>query len=85
MPSESPPHDYRRAILDLLDSRAAGATICPSEVLEGRDKQNATLMEHVRRSARVLAAEGAIDIVQRGKRVDPRSFRGPVRLRRRAA
>ena len=38
-------------------------------------------MEHVRRSARLLAADGLIEITQKGKAVDPQDFRGPIRLR----
>lgn len=86
-PSSRPPavgrdrFDFRRPILALLGQRAPGTTICPSEVLAPDEKGDATLMEHVRRSARRLAAEGAIDILQRGARVDPQDFRGPIRLR----
>lgn len=74
-------HDYRREILDLLSTRTPGATICPSEVLPVDDKQNAALMEHVRRSARLLAAEGKVELTQRGRAVDPQQFKGPIRLR----
>ena len=41
-------------------------------------------MEPVREAARRLAAQGAIEITQRGAAVDPLSFRGPIRLRLRA-
>ncbi len=75
--------DYREAILNLLSKREAGKTICPSEVLAPADKTNPILMEHVRRSARLLATDGQIEITQKGRAVDPLDFRGPIRLRRR--
>ncbi len=76
--------DYRDAILSLLAKRDAGKTICPSEVLPQEEKSNAVMMEHVRRSARLLCNDGKIDITQNGKPVDPSDFRGPIRLRLKA-
>lgn len=55
--------------------------MCPSEVLEGDDKQNKELMEQVREAARRLVAKDQLQIVQGGKVVDPSQFKGPVRLR----
>jgi hypothetical protein len=72
---------FRDAILSLLHGRAPGATICPSEVLPAEQKQDTVMMEHVRRSARLLAHEGLIEVTQRGAAVDPTNFRGPIRLR----
>ncbi|MDD7928222.1 DUF2256 and DUF3253 domain-containing protein [Microbacterium sp. NM3R9] len=75
-----------QAILDLLDARAATATICPSEAArkvggeEWRD-----LMEPARRAARRLVADGEVDITQRGAVVDPSTAKGPIRIRRRQA
>ncbi|RYZ99416.1 MAG: DUF2256 and DUF3253 domain-containing protein [Proteobacteria bacterium] len=74
---------HEEKILNLLSARAAGLTICPSEVLDGPDKQDKEKMEEVRQAARRLVHAGAIDIVQGGKVVDPSSFRGPIRLRSR--
>ena len=73
--------DYRQAILALLSERGPLKTICPSEVLPPELKQDKVMMEHVRRSARLLAAESKIEITQSGKVVDPASFKGPIRLR----
>jgi len=70
------------AILALLGERARGKTICPSEAArrvfpEGwRDKMEAT-----REAARRLVAAGRVEIVQRGRVVDPSTARGPIRLR----
>jgi hypothetical protein len=73
--------EYRDAILSLLNERGPLKTICPSEVLPPDLKQDKIMMEHVRRSARLLAAEDKIEITQLGKVVDPTSFKGPIRLK----
>jgi hypothetical protein len=73
--------DYRDAILALLNERGPVKTICPSELLPSELKQDKVMMEHVRRSARLLAAENKIEITQSGKAVDPVSFKGPIRLK----
>lgn len=73
--------DFRESILALLIERGALKTICPSEVLPPDLKKDKVMMEHVRRSARLLAAEDKIQITQSGKVVDPTSFKGPIRLK----
>ena len=73
--------DYREAILELLRHRGPLKTICPSELLPPELKQDKIMMEHVRRSARLLASENQIEITQSGKAVDPASFKGPIRLK----
>jgi len=73
--------DYRELILRLLGQRGPNKTICPSEVLSDAEKQEPESMERVRASARRLAAEGKIDITQKGRVVDPGTHRGPIRLR----
>ncbi|WP_148611495.1 DUF2256 and DUF3253 domain-containing protein [Nocardioides rubriscoriae] len=74
------------SILSLLDARAGGATICPSEAaravaaegsLEWRD-----LMEPARRAARRLVDAGDVEITQAGHVVDPSTAKGPIRIRR---
>ena len=72
-----------QTILDLLATRAAAATICPSEaarVVGGEDWRD--LMEPARRAARRLVADDAVEIVQKGRVVDPSAARGPIRIRR---
>ncbi|MFK7917456.1 MAG: DUF3253 domain-containing protein [Ilumatobacter sp.] len=75
------------SILDLLDRRAGGATICPSEAAKAvggaGDAGWRPLMEPARRAARRLVVAGSIEITQRGVVVDPSTARGPIRLRRR--
>jgi hypothetical protein len=72
-------------ILQLLDQRAVGATLCPSEAARAVQPDDwQALMEPARRAARRLVAAEAIDIVQGGQVVDPSRAKGPIRLRRRA-
>ncbi|MZE74965.1 DUF3253 domain-containing protein [Streptomyces sp. SID5789] len=75
-----------RAILELLDRRRPEATICPSDaaraVYEGDDDGWRALMEPARRAARRLAEAGEVTVTQRGRKVDPATARGPVRIRR---
>lgn len=72
------------AIRSLLDARAAGATICPSEAARAvaGDDDFRELMPEVRAVARDLVARGELEITQGGRVVDPRTARGPIRLRR---
>ena len=71
------------AILALLDERAAGATICPSEAarMVGAEEWR-ELMEPARRAARRLVDAGSVEITQGGRVVEPSTARGPIRVRR---
>ena len=71
------------AITELLDSRAHDASICPSEaarVVGGENWRH--LMEPARRAARRLVFEGAVEITQKGRVVDPSTAKGPIRIRK---
>lgn len=71
------------AILDLLDGRAVGATICPSEAARAVDATGwRDLLEPARAAARRLVAAGRVEITQRGAVVDPSTAKGAVRIRR---
>jgi hypothetical protein len=71
------------AIEQLLDARAASASICPSEAARAVDDEGwRALMEPARRAARRLVAAGRLEIVQGGRAVDPSTARGAIRLRR---
>jgi hypothetical protein len=71
-------------ILELLDRRAATATICPSDAARAvGDADWRDLMEPARRAARRLVAAGTVEITQGGSVVDPSNTRGPIRIRRR--
>jgi hypothetical protein len=78
---DMPSTGFKDAILNLLNSRSQNVSICPSEVLPLEQRQNKMLMEQVRSAARILAHAGTIEILQKGIRVNPDDFRGPIRLR----
>jgi len=70
-------------ILDLLEQRAHGATICPSEAarLVGSKDGWRDLMEPARKAAARLVATGDVEVTQGGEVVDPAAARGPIRIR----
>lgn len=79
------------AITALLEGRANGATMCPSEAarLVAREQDVdgdgwRDLMERARAAARRLVAAGEVEIVQRGQVVDPSTAKGAIRIRRRS-
>lgn len=77
-------HALEQAIIELLGQRQAGATICPSEAARRVDAgRMSELMERTRRAARRLQAADQLDILQKGKIVDPSTAKGPIRLRAR--
>lgn len=76
------PLGLEAAILEDLRKRARGATLCPSEVVRARFEHWREMMGPVREAACRLEGAGAIEILQRGKVVDPSRARGPIRLRR---
>ena len=72
----------RSTILDLLGSRAATSSICPSDAARavgGDDWRD--LMDDTRRVARTLVDEGRVQVTQGGEVVDPARVRGPIRIR----
>ena len=76
-----PTPDYEDRLLEMLRSRPRGATACPSEILPPDLKVDHSEMERVRQAARRLVQSGRIEILQKGRVVDPSLFRGPIRLR----
>jgi hypothetical protein len=79
--------DLEATIIELLESRARGATICPSEaarqVAANHDLDSWNeLMEPARSAARRLVASGAVVITQKGQIVDPSHAKGPIRIRK---
>lgn len=72
-----------RAVLALLQARAGGATICPSEAARAVGGEGwRDLMEPARAAARRLVASGDVEIMQGGAVVDPSTAKGPIRVRR---
>ena len=75
--------ELESAILTLLDNRARGSSICPSEAARAvGGEQWRPLMEPARRAARRLVAQGSVEITQKGRVVDPSIAKGPIRIRR---
>lgn len=76
----------REAILAQTTARGADKSICPSEVARAVAPEDwRSVMTRVRREAIVLAREGQIEILRKGKPVDPsEEIRGVIRLRIRA-
>lgn len=70
------------AILEHTAARGPGRTVCPSEVARALADEWRPLMPAVREVATELAEAGRIVVTQKGRRVDPRAVRGPVRLAR---
>ena len=73
------------SVLELLATRRAGATICPSEAARAVSPEGwRELMEPARAASRRLVASGEVEIVQGGRVVDPSTAKGPIRIRRRS-
>ena len=71
------------AITELLDQRAPGKTICPSEAARRVEPEDwRPLMEPARRVAARLVEAGEVEMTQQGRVVDPATATGPLRLRR---
>ncbi|HET6424915.1 MAG TPA: UV DNA damage repair endonuclease UvsE [Planctomycetaceae bacterium] len=78
------PRSLRHAILDAVEERRPGGTVCPSEVARSlwpgdwRDH-----MEEVRQAASELCAAELLETTQRGKPITIGDVPGPIRLRAR--
>lgn len=69
-------------IRELLQQRARGTTICPSEAARVVEPAGwEALMEPARAAARRLVATGEVVITQGGRVVDPSTAKGPIRIR----
>jgi len=73
--------DIAAEILHQTAERGAEKSICPSEVARALAPDWRPLLPRVREAAVALAEAGRIDILRKGKPVDPREFRGVYRLR----
>lgn len=68
-------------ILRLTAASGPDKSICPSEVARALDPEWQKLSSAVRRAAIRLAEAGRIDILRKGKRVEPAGVKGVIRLR----
>ena len=75
------PGRIEAAILRLTEACGADKSICPSEVARALDPEWQKLSSAVRRAAIRLAEAGRIDILRKGKRVEPVGVKGVIRLR----
>lgn len=76
------PDAIAATILRLAGERGADASFCPSEVaraLAPRDWR--PLLGPVRREAETLARDGRIEVLRKGRPVEPEGVRGVIRLR----
>ncbi len=80
----SEPDPVEAQILALTSARGSGKSICPSEVARSLADEWRPLMSVVRAEAARLAREGRIDILRKGKRVEPDAMHGVIRLRARS-
>jgi hypothetical protein len=73
----------RNAILAAAAARGAEKSLCPSEVARALAPGDwRPLMGRVRREAIALAREGRIEVLRKGRPVDPGAeIRGVIRLR----
>lgn len=73
------------AILRLTAARGLEASICPTEAarLYGGEERWRSVLSEIRKAAVRLAVAGRIEILRKGKPVDPMSFKGVYRLRAR--
>jgi Protein of unknown function (DUF3253) len=62
--------------------QARSGSICPSEVARALDEDWRALMPRVREQAGALLDAGELRVTQKDRDVDPRTARGPIRLRR---
>ena len=76
------PKQIRQSILDLLEQRGPGKTICPSEVARAVALDDwRPVMPLVREVVSGMVAEGVLLVTQAGQVVDPAEAKGAIRLR----
>jgi hypothetical protein len=69
------------AILSLVEARGAGKSICPTDAARALDAENwRARLNAVRNGAIRLALAGKVDILRKGKPVDPTDFKGVYRI-----
>ena len=66
-------------------ARGMDKSICPSEVARGLAEEWRPLMGFVRQAAVRLAQAGQIEILRKGKPIDPTETHGVIRLRAKAS
>ncbi|MCK8783007.1 DUF3253 domain-containing protein [Roseomonas sp. NAR14] len=83
-PRPPSPGVLRDEILRQTAARGPQHSICPSEVARALDPDGwRSLLGPVRAEAAALAREGCIEVLRKGKPVQPEAMRGVLRLRAR--
>lgn len=73
------------ALLRLAEARGAGKSICPSDVARALDSEHwRSRLGAVKQGAVRLALAGKVEILRKGKPVDPSDFKGVYRITIRA-
>jgi hypothetical protein len=78
---EAPLGDIAAEIIRQTTARGTQASICPSEVARALAVEWRPLLGPVRRAAFDLARAGRIEVLRKGRPVDPDAVRGVIRLR----
>jgi len=80
---DNPPSadELRAEILRQVMERGADKSICPSEVARTYGEGWNSLMGPVRIAAQALSRDGLIDILRKGRPVEPDGIKGVIRLR----
>ena len=73
--------EIEAAVMRLTEARGPGKSICPSEAARSLSPEWQTLLGPVRQAAARLATAGRIEILRKGKPIDPAEMRGVIRLR----
>ena len=71
----------RDEVLRQVEIRGADSSICPSEVARALALDWHGLMNRIRSVAAGLSREQRIDILRKGKPVEPEAMKGVIRLR----
>ncbi len=81
----SDPSRIEAEILALTQARGPDKSICPSEVARNLAQEWRPMLHPVRQEAVRLALAGRIDLLRKGKPIDPAEMRGVIRLRAKSA
>ena len=73
--------EIREELLRQVTARGRDKSICPSEVARALAPEWQSLLGRIRTVAVALSVERRIDILRKGKPVEPEAVRGVIRLR----
>ena len=76
--------EIREELLRQVEMRGADKSICPSEVARALTSEWHGLMGRIRVIAIRLSQEQRIEILRKGKPVEPQAVKGVIRLRQKA-